>query len=107
MSAERIEKLQEFLKRDPADGFALFAVAMEFVGQKRFEESLPYFDRLFEVDPDHVTAYFQKAKVLAKLGRYDQVRETIQAGLPRAQASGQFHARDKMQELLDDLENAK
>ena len=103
MAVDRIRKLKEFLARDGEDSFSLYALAMEYASRGRFEESLEYFDRLLRTDPEHVPGYHQKAKVLAQLGRYVQARAVLEAGVPHAQRSGQFHTRDKMAEMLRQL----
>jgi len=103
MSTDRIAKLKELLNSDPSDTFALFALSMEFFSQGQLAESVEYFDRLLKIDPDYVPAYYQKAQALARMGQYRQARDTLQAGLPHAIQTGQFHARDKMQEFLNHL----
>jgi len=106
MTTERLEKLKQLLAQHPADAFVLFALGMEMVSKGRLDDSVAYFDRLLEIDSEYVPAYYQKAKVLARLGRYTSACETLQAGLPHADRAAQFHTRDKMRDLFDELQNA-
>ena len=103
MAGDRIEKLKEFLEREGEESFTLYALAMEYVSAGRREESLEYFDRVLRKDASYVPAYHQEAKVLAQLGRYVEARRVLEAGIPQAQQSGQFHTRDKMADMLKQL----
>jgi tetratricopeptide (TPR) repeat protein len=103
---ERIGQLEEFLKQDPNDLFSLFAMAMEFQSLERFADALEYFDRVLAIDSHHVPVYYQKAQILVKLVKIDDARNTLKAGMPEAVKSGQLHARDRMQELLDILDSS-
>ncbi len=101
---ERIEKLKAFLELDPKDSFLLFAMAMELKSQQHLNEALDYLDRVLAIDPDVTAAYFHKAQILIHLSRRDEAKNILQAGIPRALGTGHFHARDKMKELLEQLE---
>lgn len=96
----RIEKLQELLEKDPNDTFALFAMAMEYIGKENHAVALEYLTKLLEVDPDYISAYYQKAQLHLKLAQKDLAKQTIEDGIPRAVDAGQLHARDKLKELL-------
>ncbi len=96
----RIEKLEDLLEKDPNDTFALFAMAMEHIGRENHRVALDYLTKLLGIDPDYVSAYYQKAQLHLKLAEKDLAKETIEQGMPRAVDAGQLHARDKLKELL-------
>ncbi len=97
---DRIEKLQQVLKQKPNDSFALFGLAMEYASQNDFHSAIEYLERLITADPNYVAGYYQKARLHLKLGEKDLAKQVIQAGLEKALETGQFHTRDRLQELL-------
>jgi len=106
-STERIRQLKRILNEHPRDTLALYALAMEYQARRRFEPALELFDRLLKIDPDYVPAYHRKALVLIAQDRPDQALAALKAGVPRAVETGQFHARDQMRELEEQLRARK
>ncbi len=49
--------LTQILEQNPADTFARYGLAMEFVAQKRIPEGLAEFEKIIEANPDYVPAY--------------------------------------------------
>jgi len=58
------------------------------------------FDRLLTLAPDHIAGYQQAGKVLIAMNHIGRARRTLTAGIARADAAGQFHARDMMRQML-------
>jgi predicted Zn-dependent protease len=57
-------------------------------------------------NPGHLATYHVLAQVLIKLGHYDEARQILQSGIPRANAVGEGMGHDlapAMQALLDGL----
>ncbi len=100
-TTDRIEKLQNLLKQKPNDSFALFGLAMEYAARNEFNLAIEYLTKLIEADPNYVAGYYQKAKLHIKLGEKEDAKQVIQAGINKALETGQFHTRDKLQELLN------
>ncbi len=88
------------LASEPGDVFLNFSLAMELAKLGRFEESVAQFDRLLEIDPAYVGGYFHKGKTLAGIGRADEAREALRAGIAKAAEVGDLHAQGEMQEFL-------
>jgi tetratricopeptide (TPR) repeat protein len=107
LQEERIAKLKEMLAQSPDDLFSLYAMAMELKSLGRFDESLNCLNKVLALAPESVSAYYQKAQILVKQSQIQAARETLEAGMPRAVEAGQFHARDRMRELLDILNGSK
>jgi len=103
VSRQRIIELNEALGRRPEHEFALYALAMEHASLGELERALELFEQLVRTHPNYVPAYQQYASVLARLRRYDRMRTVLQSGLVHAQEHGQFHARDKMRDMLSQL----
>jgi len=96
----RIEQIRRMLQAEPDDVLLNFALAMELMNAGRNEQALLQFDRVLEIDPHYTAAYIQKAKLLASLGRSDEAREVLRAGIAAAESAGDSHSTDKMTELL-------
>ena len=87
----RREKLQQMLQDNPDDPFLLYGLAMEEQSQGNWDRALQMFERVLAVDPQSVAAYFQQGQILARLGRVDEARSALEAGI--AVARGQlYHA---------------
>lgn len=99
----REEKIRSLLAAEPDDAFLNFSLAMELAKLERWDESFAQFDRLIEVDPDYVGAYFHKGKTFAMLGRADDAREVIRRGITKAAEVGDFHAKGEMEEFVQGL----
>ncbi len=99
----RLEQLEKLLAREPADVFLNFALAMEYFKGGRHEEALAQFDRVNEIDPDYVAAYFQKGNALVSLGRREDAKAVLRQGIEVARRTGNSHAASEMNELLTAL----
>jgi len=88
------------LAKDPDDLFLNFALAMEHAKDHSTEQAVRQFDRVLEIDPNHVPAYLQKAHTLIDAGQPDEARQTLTAGIAAAKAIGDNHAADEMSGLL-------
>lgn len=99
----REDKIRALLANEPDDAFLNFSLAMELQKQERWEECLAQFDRLIEVDPNYVGAYFHKGKTLVSINRIDESRVALQRGIEKAGEVGDLHAKGEMEEFLASL----
>jgi len=97
----RLEKLAEMLEKSPDEPFLHFGLAMELVKAGLFQKALDSFGHALERDAGYVPAYYHKANTLIALGRQEEARKTLTAGIRAASASGNAHAQSEMQGLLD------
>ena len=100
----RLDQIRSLLKDEPDDLFLNFGLAMELLAEGRLEEALQAFDRVIEIEADHVPAYQQKARALLQQGRKDQAARTLQAGIEAARRSGDNHAAEDMRKTLSALQ---
>jgi len=98
---DRLEALKNLLAQDPANSFARYGLAMEYVKTGALEEAVAEFRRLAEQDRDYAYAYFHCGQALEKLERLDEARETYRQGLEAAARRGDAHARSEIQAALD------
>ena len=99
----RLEKLQTLLKTEPGDAFLNFGLAMELAKVERFDESLAQFDRVQQIDPAYIAAYFQKGRTLLTMGETERAKAELTRGIAAATQYGEMHARGEMEELLASL----
>ena len=99
----RREKLEQLLEKSPQDTFLNFGLAMELAKEGMTEEALAQFDRVLEVDPSYLTAYFQKGNTLINAGRVPDARTALSAGIAAARSLGDSHTESEMQAMLDTL----
>lgn len=99
----RRETLEQFLASRPNDAFARYGLALECVRLGDEAAAEKHFDALIENHPDYVAAYYQYGQFLARLNRLLEARKLLSEGIVVAQRSGDIHARDEMQGLLNSL----
>jgi tetratricopeptide (TPR) repeat protein len=100
MQKTRREILEEFVARKPADAFARYGLALECVKSGDSSAATAHFDKLLEINPEYVAAYFQFGQLLGRLGRLEEARKLLSDGIVVAQKTGDMHARDEMQAAL-------
>jgi len=97
----RRETLEQFVLQKPDDAFARYGLALECAKDGDTRAATQHFERLLEVSPSYVAAYFQFAQLLARLGQPEQARKLLSDGIVVAQKAGDMHARDEMQAALN------
>ena len=102
MSSRR-EKIEALLSDEPDDIFLRYSLAMELDKEGDHEASLSKFDELIAGQPPYVPAFFMAGQQLARLGRIDQSRAKLRAGIDQARSQGDQHAAGEMSELLATL----
>jgi tetratricopeptide (TPR) repeat protein len=100
---DKIAALTEILSMNPADSFARYGLAMAYAAEGRTDEALAEYATTVEKNPDYVPAYQMSAQTLLKLGRAEEAKQRLQAGLEAAARISNAHATSEMQAMLDDL----
>lgn len=97
---DRLETLKQFLAEDPADAFTRFALAQEHRHRGDLAEAIRLFETLVREQPDYVGTYYHLGRVYEDTGRTADALQTYRAGIERATASGDTHARAELQSAL-------
>jgi len=103
MSANRLQKLLEFLKNEPNDPFLKYALATEYLAANDTNSALNYFEDLKSNHQDYVGTYYHLGKLYEKLGRKDDAIETYQQGMQQARASRDNHAYSELQTVYNSV----
>lgn len=103
--SDRLEQLQKLHQADPNDPFLTYGIALELSKAGQEEDALAWLDKTLERDAGYHYAYFQKGRVLSSLGRVEEARAVIRAGIDKASAAGDMHAASELSGLLQSLED--
>ncbi len=100
MPIDRESMLRKFIDQKPDDPFPRYALAIELMNGGRAEDAVTVFAALVERIPGYVATYLHYAATLGKLGRRDEARSVLGAGIERARAAGDGHALGELQGAL-------
>ena len=99
----RRQMLEEFVAAKPNDAFARYGLAMDCANAGDSAAADEHFKALLGTHPEYVAGYFQYGQFLARTGRTEEARSTLNAGIATAQRTGDDHARAEMETALADL----
>lgn len=99
----RRQKLEAMLEKTPEDIFLNFGLAMELVKEGATDRALAQLDRVLELDPRYTAAHYQKGSTLIALGRNDEARAVLTAGVNAAKETGDAHTERELLELMATL----
>ncbi len=100
---DRISKLKSMVEKDPRDSFCLYGLGMEYAKLEQHREAEDWFERAIDADPDHLYAYFHKARSLQARGDRSEAAQTLKKGLARAKAIGDTKAAGELSAFLDEV----
>src|SRR5258708_21047202 len=99
----RRQMLEEFVAAKPNDAFARYGLAMDCANAGDAAAADENFKALLGAHPEYVAAYFQYGQFLARTGRTEDARSTLNAGIATARRAGDEHARSEMEAALAEL----
>ena len=102
--SDRLSVLFQFLEKDPEDSFTIYAIALEYVSQKKFNEAEKRFKQLLEFDPGYVAGYMQFAQLKEILNDISGAKELYRRGIKIAKETGDKKSAAEMEGFLDELE---
>ena len=101
---DKIAGLKEILELDPKNSFARYGLAMELASRGETAAALAEFDTLLTNDPAYTAGYFMAAQTLSAAGRAQEAIARLKTGIDSATLSGNHHAVNEMQTMLEELE---
>lgn len=96
-----MDVLKSMVEQNPADAFARYGLAMEYVNAGELEQALEQFRQLLETNPDYAAGYYHAGRTLERLGRVEDAREIYQKGIAVTTRTGDGHTRSELQAALD------
>jgi Tfp pilus assembly protein PilF len=100
MEMNRTEMLLSMVDRNPADGFARYGLAMEYVKSGDLVTAVDHFMQLLEHNPNYAAGYFHGGQTLEKLGRIDEAKGLYRRGIEVTGATGDEHTQSELQAAL-------
>ena len=100
---DRIEKLKEFLKTEPADSFVQHALALEYIKLGNDDEAQKMFETILERDPGYVGSYYHLAKLLERNGNTDAAIKVYERGMEEAKKVGDSKALGELRGAYEEL----
>ena len=97
-------KLRQILEANPKDAFARYGLAMDYASKDELDTSIREFMTLLQDHPEYTPGYFMAAQTLARAGRVADAKQHLVLGIGTARRSGNIHAENEMQAMLDELE---
>ena len=100
---DRIERLKDFLKENPADNFLQHALALEYIKLGDKEQARHIFEDILDRDPDYVGSYYHLAKLLEAQGENDLAINWYEKGMEAAKKVGDNHAYGELRSAYEEL----
>ena len=100
---ERIDKLKDFLSKNPDDSFIQHALALEYVKLGEDREARRLFENLLEKDQHYIGSYYHLARLLERTEERDGAIKYYEKGMEIAKAAGDQHSYNELKSALDDL----
>jgi Tfp pilus assembly protein PilF len=101
METNRVDVLKNLVSQRPADTFARYGLAMEYVKSGALEQAVAEFRAVLATDPEYAYAYFHGGQTLEKLGLFDEARQMYETGIEVTQRKGDHKATSELQAALD------
>ena len=101
--SKRLAFLEKLTREGSDDPMAWYGLAMEYRKLQRWDEALQTFTTLRSRKPEYVAMYWMCGQMLEEVGRTDDAREWLEAGLALARAKGDGHAASEIESALASL----
>lgn len=100
---DRIEKLKDFLKQDPADSFVQHALALEYVKRGDDAKAQRLFEDILTREPDYIGSYYHLAKLFERKGDAESAIKWYEMGMEQAKKAGEGHAYNELRSAYEEL----
>ena len=101
--SKRLAYLEKVTREGSTEPMAWYGLAMEYRTLERWDEALQTFSTLRTSNPDYVAAYLMCGQMLEKMGRKDDARGWLEAGIQAAKKKGDSHALSELESALGAL----
>jgi predicted Zn-dependent protease len=99
-TSKRLEFLQKLTAKGSDDPFAWYGLAMEYRSLERHDEALATFEAMRARTPDYVPMYLMCGQMLEKMGRMQDAKTWLSAGIDAARKKGDAHATSELEGAL-------
>lgn len=88
----RLKQLLDFHESSPEDTFVIYALAKEYEKCGELDKSLNTFQKLLEIDPQYVGAFYHLGKLYEQLEKPNLAFSTYKRGMEVARSLNDQHA---------------
>ena len=99
-AANRLQLVQEMLKKDPNDPFLRYALAIEIINSGDKKEGVKQLELLKDSQPDYLATYYQLGKLYEDLGENQKAIPVYQAGIEIAKKQNNNKTYGELSEAL-------
>jgi tetratricopeptide (TPR) repeat protein len=85
------------------DPFNHYAIALEYASMNNVAAAIAKLEELLKISPSYVPAYQQLGSLLRQAGDAARAGVILSRGIALASSTGEQHARNEMQDLLDEI----
>ena len=96
----RIDMLLSLLELEPDDIFLNYALAIEFVGEKKLEDAEKQFLKTVKLNSEYLPCYYQLGQVAEKIKTEKEALEYYKTGLALAQKQNNQKAVNELSEAI-------
>ena len=107
MTNPRLDTFRAMVAKNPRNPLARFGLANECLKEELYPEAAEHLREYLAMHDDEGNAYGRLAEALAKLGRTDEARAALRAGIDAAQRHGHPGMASEFEARLDDLGNGE
>jgi len=100
---DRVEKLKEFLKQDPADSFVQHALALEYIKAGDDAAAQKLFEDILQREPTYVGSYYHLAKLFERNGNNAEDIKWYENGMKEAKKAGENHVYNELRSAYEEL----
>lgn len=99
MALDRIQLLNDMLKKDPEDSFLSYALALEYVKSDQ-AKAVELLEKVLKEKPNYLATYYQLGKLYEQSGKTQEAIEVYQKGMTLAQAQNNIKTMGELNEAL-------
>ena len=100
---DRIEKIREMLKENPAESFLRHALALEYIKLGNDNDARKLFDSILENEPGYIGSYYHLAKLLERIGETNEAIRVYEKGMEEAKKAGDNHSLSELRSAFEEL----
>lgn len=100
---DRIEKLKDFLKQNPADSFVQHALALEYIKEGDDVQARKLFESVINQEPSYVGTYYHLAKLLERNNNIEAAIKIYEKGMEEAKKAGDNHSLGELRGAYEEL----
>lgn len=97
----KIKKLAGFVKKNPADSFSKFALALELMKKNEVSKSRVLFESILKQDPDYLGVYFHLGKLYEGLDMKEQALSLYRKGVELARRQNNQRTEAELKDAIE------